>query len=203
MVVGELARRLRAVGFDLAADRLDEVLALAAETREPRIDPLAAPGPLHPPAEERLQGDRQVGGLVAPIFEEGAAAAAIGQRIEVGGIVEAKAGEARQGMGPRHHVDGIDLDDAELFRHALQVTPLGRRRAAALAMAGKVEALGGDGDAAGLAKRKAVGTAGHGALGRLARGISRTPPESCQHFFPARKAPVPLVRQRRAAAMPE
>ncbi len=76
--VREFAGADRSSFRDLPADPVDEIRPLPPEPRDAAVDPLAARGPSHAPAQERVQVEMDQGGLVAPVLEGDAPAAVIG-----------------------------------------------------------------------------------------------------------------------------
>ena len=93
---------------DEAALRSDvtHVLALAAELRELAVDATAVGSVGHAPAQHGVETQRQQRGLMAPVFEQLAlAAAAPGELVEHLGGVVAQAGEQRQVVGADQGVD--------------------------------------------------------------------------------------------------
>ena len=83
----------------------------------------------HPPAPQRQVLGRHVGGDVGPVLEQLAGGDGVGdQRARVG----AEAGEQRQLVAAHEHVDGVDLDEADVVEDAPEVLagdPAGRPRA--------------------------------------------------------------------------
>ena len=68
--VRQIARGLRPFGPDAVQHRHRGWARLAGEDLEPAVAALAAVRPRHAPAQQRLQGERQQGALMRPIFEE-------------------------------------------------------------------------------------------------------------------------------------
>jgi len=116
----------------------DHVLAFAAELRKLAVDATAVGSVGHAPAQHWVETQRQQRGLMAPVFEQLAlAAAAPGELVEHGGSVVAQAGEQRQVVGADQGVDRVDLQHAQALQHALE----GRQRRGGWRLL--AEALGG------------------------------------------------------------
>ena len=95
-------------------------LGIAGEAGDALPDAVAGFGPLHPPAEQRLHGEGEEGGLVAPVFEQ-AALLSPGLLVQQLAVIGALAREGRQVVGAGDHVDAVDLDDAEAVGRLAEV----------------------------------------------------------------------------------
>ncbi len=115
----------RTAVFDFGVDVLDQAALFGGPTRQPLVDLafVVGGGALHAPLHQRPGLDRQVGGLMRPVFEQPALAAD-------GGVVEhrhrvgTEAREQRHVVGPDHGADRIDLQQAEPGKHAVEMTPV-------------------------------------------------------------------------------
>ena len=104
---------------------------------------------------------------MAPVLEHLAAAPQpAGQRAAV---VGAQPGEERQLVRSGEHVDRVDLHEPDPVEHPPEVPPVDAARWARV-----VEALGVEGDAAGLAAAERVGGQGHD-LGRVGSAVGIRP----------------------------
>jgi hypothetical protein len=99
----------------------------------------------------RVEREREERGLVRPIFEQAALAfPAPGGAVDEGAVVRAQAREGREVMGAGEDVDAVDLVEAEALDGAAEVGGGDLRRPR------RAEALGGEGDAAGLGEGEGV-----------------------------------------------
>jgi hypothetical protein len=98
----------------------------------------------HPPAQRRLEVDREQGSLVAPVFEE-VAGPPVRRPVEQVGRIGPESAVQREVVGPLQHVDRIHLEQADPVEHPTQVTT---GRHAARRRVG--EPLGGQRDPPGL-----------------------------------------------------
>ncbi len=85
--LAELGRGERPLGDDAGEDGIDIVAPLAGEFRDPRPHAFEALGARHAPAQQRLLLDGEERGLMRPIFEQPASAAAIGLGIEMRALI--------------------------------------------------------------------------------------------------------------------
>ncbi len=155
----EVAAGDRSASFDLGQHPLDIVGLLAPEPRQ--AGPHGAVlRPVHPPAQQGLQLQRQHRRLVPPVFEQ-ATAWAPGFGFKTVARIVAQPRKARQVVGAGDDVDAVDLDDAKLAR---DVADMAAARRGGLR---SPEPLGGQGDAAG-----GLGGEGFGHPVNLA-GVSR------------------------------
>jgi GNAT superfamily N-acetyltransferase len=113
-------------------------------------------GSRHPPAQVRVQPDRQEGRLVRPELEQ--VVPPVGQRVERRPGVGTEPAEEREVVGPAEHVDRVDLHHGELLGRPAQLTRAG--------LPGRTrirEPLGGQGDPPRQGGGQPVGGSGHGA----------------------------------------
>ena len=130
-LTGEPSRalgRTRVVGADrpLLAHQLQhllhEVRMLAGDPPHPA--PGVPVGPLHPPAHERLQLDRDKRRLVRPVLEQLApdrAGGVRGEAVERLARVRAQAREVRHVVRAREDVDRVELEDPDALQHPPQM----------------------------------------------------------------------------------
>ena len=154
----EVRRCERSIAADPREQSLGLAAAFAGEGADMAPADLAAIGPRHPPAQQRMQRERQQRGLVRPIFEQPPfPLAPPGGAIEQRPVVRAEPREGRKIMGPGQHVDAVDLVQPQPVEIAAKRRPVGYRRLRG------AEALRRQRDPPGGCKRKRVGSAGHGA----------------------------------------
>src|SRR6476659_7710385 len=158
LVVGEgdlhLACGHRAAGLDLGPDEIDVVGTLLEDAAHPAPGLLG--GGTHPEVEQRPGRGRHETRLVRPVLDEATGRPVTGP-VEQRGVVGPEPGEEREVLAAGEHVDAVDLDDTDPVDDALDVA---HRRGEGCG-AWVEEALGGDGDASGLASRQAAGGGAH------------------------------------------
>jgi hypothetical protein len=107
----------------------DELRALALHPHRGAPALFERLGPRHPPAQQRVQVDRQQRGLVPPVLEQ--LAAPEGQVGDQPGVVRPEPAEQRQVVGALEDVDRVDLQQVRTPEHPPDVPRRhrpGRRR---------------------------------------------------------------------------
>ena len=136
----ELARRDRAVGVDPGED-FAEVFRTALQ-QPPDLAPFVLA--LHPPAVEVIVLGRHMARLVDPVLEQLAVRRRVTDQVA---WMRPKPREKWQLLAAHEHVDGIDLDQADLSEHLAQVPAID------LASRPRIsKSLGGEGDPARLVR---------------------------------------------------
>ena len=112
----------RAFGFDSPEDRVRLGALFAGEGAQRAPAGRAALGAGHPPAQQRVEVERQQRCLVRPIFEQPSLGLASPRGgVEQGAVVRPEAREGGQVMRPRQHVDTVDLVQGQALDGAAQV----------------------------------------------------------------------------------
>ncbi len=117
----QLRRRQRTPAVDLRQRGVDQITAFMHEPRDAFPHPGAIAGVGHPPAEQRLAGLRQQARLMRPVFEQRRPLPP-GSRFQQVAGVGAQAREGRKVVGPRHHIDRVDLHQAQPIERLQQMT---------------------------------------------------------------------------------
>ena len=122
---------------------LDQLRAIADDPAHPAPRVVLDLG--HPPPHQRLGGHRQQARLVAPILEQGPWGA-LRHPVEQHRVVRPEPAECGQVVGPRQHVDRVNLKQPGAAHQGSQVPrgrPRGPRRGQPLRRQGKAAGLAG------------------------------------------------------------
>ena len=152
LALGEVRRGERPILVDALEHGLGFCAALCGEY--PLVAPsrLAAIGPRHPPAEQRVQLARNQRGFVRPIFEQAPLAPRTpGGGVEQRTVIGAHPRKGRQIVRPHQHIDAVDLVQPEAIDRAPQLALIDNCRARL------AEALRPQRDAARLGKGDSLG----------------------------------------------
>src|SRR5450631_111609 len=151
---------------DLREYGLDELGVLSGDPLHatPRVGQRA----LHPEVEQgpRLRWDEAR--LVGPVLDQATRGDVPGP-VDQRRVIGAETGEEREVLAPGHHVDTVDLDDADTVDDPLNLTHGGRSRR----WPGVGKTLGGAGYAPGLGRSQPGGREGHHSTLRAGRDSRR------------------------------